>query len=260
MNGISAEPPASSAQRALLRLLTTALADDGKARRAIHEALVEARESSLPIDSVELLEFVKAYLVPHMQREVGPKLVAAMLEDLEALIEHEKAGDSSSRMAISTRMPPPGEQAPPEIEFPRDAPPPDLEPMPPPKRVEMSESRPVVILLDTDRFGRAALARALVQGRCDVQVLDSPAEVVEVLRGNAPVHVLLTEIDGLELDAIFAALVETRPELPVIVRTKSPRSVAEHLLRTAGVANFDVIAKSSKNTEVIELVRTLSGC
>jgi CheY-like chemotaxis protein len=262
MNGISAAPPASSAQRALMRLLSTALADDARARRAIEAALSAARESSLPLDSLELLAWVREYLIPSVRAEVAPSLVAAMLEDLEAEIENENALDdpnSSARMAASTRVPPPGVAAPPEIAFPRDLGPTLASCSPPPVlQAPVNFARPVVILVDPDRFGRAALARALVQGRCDVRVLDSASEVCEALASGDDIHVLMTEVDGLEVELMLAALVANRPDLPVIVRTNSPRAVVEHLLHTAGVANYDVMAKSCKSAELIELVRTLA--
>jgi len=261
MNGISASPPASSAQRALMRLLTTALIDDDKAQRAIRLALEAADELVLPTDSLELLAFVKAFLIPSVRHDVAPSLVAAMIDDLEAEIENERAQidhNSSARMAAATRIPPPGVDAPPEIAFPRDVAPSVTPPSPRP-RPALSLARPAVILIDPDRFGRAALARALVQGQCDVRVLDSADEVCEALRSEEPIHVLITEVDGLEVEAMFACLVERRPDLPVVVWTSSPRAVVEHLLHTARVANYDVMAKSSKSAELIELVRTLAA-
>ncbi|MEO7094565.1 MAG: response regulator, partial [Polyangiales bacterium] len=120
-------------------------------------------------------------------------------------------------------------------------------------------ARPSVILVDPDRFGRASLARALVQAQCDVTVLDDATEVIRALEGNEPLDVVITDIDGIEIDSLLRALRRIRPAVPVIAWTKSARAVAEHVLLTAAVTTFDIMPKNARSAEVIELVRRLAS-
>ena len=298
-----------AAQRSLARLLKTAYADDQRAADCIERALQGAGTDALPEDSVALLAFVRQHLVPLMTPEVGPRLVAALIDDLEAEIEHERALQdpfSSSRIAVSTKMPPPGVSSSPdsevrmptarapsidelakprdllptptppyvsrldaetsEYEVPaalRDAPPPP-EPSsvsPPITRRARREHvvRPAVALVDGDRFGRSSLARALVQAQCDVTVLDCVADLVKILEGTDPLDVLVTDVDDNEIDGVLEAMGRFRPEVPVLVWTKSARAVAEHVLMTASVETYDVVARNARTADVIEIVRKLAG-
>jgi hypothetical protein len=308
-----------AAQRSLARLLKTAYADEQRAAVAIEQAMRAANLDALPEDSVELLTVVKQFLVPLMTPEVGPRLVAALIDDLEAEIEHERAlGDpfSSSRIAVSTKMPPPGEEpvesevrmptarapsidelakpedlvptpSPPyvsrmdaetsEYEVPaalRDAPPPPsldapldapLDPafdpplQPTTRRRRAHVVRPAVAVVDGDRFGRSSLARALVQAQCDVTVLDGVGDLVKFLEGSDPLDVLVTDVDCDEIEAVLQSMQRLRPEVPVLAWTKSARAVAEHVLMTASVETYDVVARTARTSDVIELVRRLAG-
>ena len=280
---------AGPAQRSLARLLRTAFADEARATLVVQKALRSAGEIELPEHSEALLEFVKAYLAPLMTPVVGPRLVAALVEDLEAEIEHERAANdpfSSSRMAVSTRMPPPAETQHAPMNMPRAAPPslsdlvtplqpmspfeaptvevevPSIKTAPPPaapatRRIQRI-SRPAVILVDADRFGRASLARALVQGQCDVTVLDGSPEVIAALSTHDALDVVVTEVDGFDVDSMLRALVHHRPDVPVLAWTKAARAIAEVVLTSAGVQRYDVMAKSARAGDVVELVRRLA--
>jgi CheY-like chemotaxis protein len=139
----------------------------------------------------------------------------------------------------------------------RDAPPP-----PPPERTYTRRKnvlRPAVALVDGDRFGRSSLARALVQAQCDVTVLDGVVDLVKILEGTEPVDVLVTDVDGLEIELVLEAMQRLRPEVPVLAWTKSARAVAEHVLMTASVETYDVVARNARTSDVIELVRKLAG-
>lgn len=288
LEGLSSVGPA---QRSLARLLRTAYADENRAAVIVQRALSAADLDALPELSTDLLEFVKTFLVPMMTNEVGPRLVAALLDDLEAEIEHEKAtGDpfSSSRLAVSTRLPPPGEdyaQSEPKLprgrqpslsdlvtpmhsESPFDArtveiavpkiPAHSTAAPPPPTRKARKVARPAVILVDADRFGRASLARAMVQAQCDVTVLDDVGEVMKVLESNEPLDVLVADVDGIEIDPLLRTLVRLRPDVPVVAWTKSTRAIAEHVLMTNSVQHYEIVPKGARSAEVIEVVRRLA--
>lgn len=305
LDGLSSAGPA---QRTLARLLKTAYGDEQRAVICVQNALKAAALRELPEDAADLLDLVKLHLAPRMTKDVGPRLVAALLDDLEAEIEHAAAGNdpfSSSRIALSTRMPPkqpetnrvpdfnpppqarapslselvlerPGSVAPADDEHSTDTPtremaiyvPPDATPTVLPETVKRPSSetkrvhrvaRPSVILVDADRFGRASLARALVQAQCDVTVLDDAAEVIRALESPEPLDVVITDIDGLEIESMLRALRRIRPTVPVIAWTKSARAVAEHVLMTASIATYDVMPKAARSAEVIELVRRLAS-
>ena len=106
LDGLTSSGPA---QRALARLLKTAYGDEQRAVVCVQNTLRSAALRELPEDGSDLLELVKLHLVPRMTKDVGPRLVAALIDDLEAEIEHARAGNdpfSSSRIALSTRLPP----------------------------------------------------------------------------------------------------------------------------------------------------------
>ena len=303
LDGLSSAGPA---QRTLARLLKTAYGDEQRAVMCVQNALRSAALRELPEDVADLLDLVKLHLAPRMTKDVGPRLVAALLDDLEAEIEHANAGNdpfSSSRIALSTRMPPkqpdtnrvpdfnppPQARAPSLSELVRQQPGPGSDDdvdtqlptrdmaiyVPPeephtllPETVKRPSSetkrihrvaRPSVILVDADRFGRASLARALVQAQCDVTVLDDAAEVVRALESSEPLDVVITDIDGLEIESMLRALRRIRPAVPVIAWTKSARAVAEHVMMTASITTYDVMPKAARSAELIELVRRLSS-
>jgi CheY-like chemotaxis protein len=307
MNALSLDglTSAGPAQRTLARLLKTAYGDEQRAVICVQNALRSASLRELPEDGTDLLDLVKLHLVPRLTKDVGPRLVAALLDDLEAEIEHARTGNdpfSSSRIAVSTRMPPKQSDTSPPLDFnpppqarapsltdlvlEQDLPPIEIEidastptretpayvrdPPPPtvvPETVKHPSSatkriqrvaRPSVILVDPDRFGRASLARALVQAQCDVTVLDDAGDVIRALESAEPLDVVITDIDGVDIEALLRALRRIRPTVPVIAWTKSARAVAEHVLLTASIAVFDVMPKSARSVEVIDLVRRMA--
>jgi hypothetical protein len=288
LEGISSSGPA---QRALARILRTAYGDEARAVACVQRALDACGEPTLPNDADALLELVKVYLAPSMQVEVGRHLVNAMLDDLEAEIEHLKTGQdpySSSRIAVSTRMPPPGSpaesaDAPSAVHAVREPSLTDLvaidslprelgldrpsDPFgdhlrsewdePDPSSAEQqtgvqrrSSLRLSIVLVDGDRFGRASLARALVQGLCDVTVVEIE-DAVSVVESDEPIDIVITDIDGIDVEPMLHALRRVRPRVPVLVWTKSARAVADHVARTCNLARFDHISKVARSAEIL---------
>jgi CheY-like chemotaxis protein len=253
-------PPA---HRALYRILETTIPERLAWERAIDRSLVEARLDDLPVDYDDLLAFVRVYLVRHLDDGDRPWLVGSLIEDLEAEAEVARLGgdqNSSARMAAATRIPerPANtEPAPADGELISQSIPkaPALPMIASPRRPRID--RPAVLVVDHDRFGRAALSRALVQGRCDVTVLDSREEAIATIAGSDAIDVLVIDVDATGSDGVLQALVRARPEVPVLAWTNAPAAVAEHVAHVAGVRSCAVVGRSARGVDVNEALRRL---
>lgn len=283
-------------QRVLLRLLETTVPDRDLRDRALRLSLASAGLDALPIEFDDMLVFAREHLAVHLDDEDRPWLVSSLLEDLEAEAENARFGGdaaSAARMAVATRMIPdkgtatqpapadvdvpinpipslpvldlgdldmgdvfamPPQSMPPSASLLRSSRPLDPEPAPPTRpRIE----RPAVLLVDPDRFGRAALSRGLVQQRCDVTVLDGRDDAIAAIDGTDPFDVLVLDVDAPGSDAILEALVTTRPDAPVVLRTKGDAAVAEHVARFAGVEHVAVVARGARAVDVVDAIRRL---
>lgn len=250
-----------------MRILETTIPDRWTWEGALAGALAQAGLEDVPDDFEGLLDFVRVHLVRLLDDEERPWLVGSVLEDLEAEAEVARLGPdslSSARMAVATRIPdklPKTEPAPMSGGFESSEPPqiPRLAPMP----IDLTSvarlkiDRPAVLVVDSDRFGRASLCRALVQGRCDVTSLDGGAEAITAIEGPDPIDVLVIDVDSTGATSILEALVRVRPETPVIAWTNSPAAIAEHVTRVAGVQIFEVLPRNARAVIVNETIRKL---
>ncbi len=269
------------AQKTLARVLRTAFGDLSRGWPVLEEALAAARLRDVPADLEALLGFLRAHLGPRMAPHVGSALVAAFIEDLEAAMELGGSGDDSSvsRLAVATRPPPrPSEEDLPATE-PSFAQPAvgrafeelradlSFDDAPPDSTVRRSHApprspapaRPTVFVVDPDRFGRASLSRALVSGRCDVNVLDDAASAVAALSAQEPPNVIVTEVTGIEIEALLAAVLTCAPTPALIAWTRLPRANVEHLMWGAGVVSFRVVPKAARTADVVTIVRSLAA-
>jgi hypothetical protein len=273
----------TNAQRLLQRSLRTALRDDAAVEDSLRRALAQAGMTELPRSSGALVQFARVHLVPIVRPRLSAKLVAALIDDLEAEAEFEQSRNdpsSSSRLAAATRMPTAPEDdlvammnipsyRPPSLSDVPIAPPApapaegvitrvqNVTPDTPQPRVRAANERPTVLLVDPDRLGRVALARALVNAKFDVVVLDDRKEILETIVQRPVIDLLLAEIDAADAETILREFVKKRPGTPVLAWTKAARATADHVLRVTDVQQFEIFGKAARIGEVVEAVRRL---
>ena len=89
------------------------------------------------------------------------------------------------------------------------------------------DAKPTILLVEDEFLIRLSLSETLLDEGFEVIEAQTAADAVPILRSDAPIAVLLTDIqlggdqDGLQLARIAR---EERPELPVIYMTGRPRS------------------------------------
>ena len=147
--------------------------------------------------------------------------------------------------------PPAPPAAPPE-------PPPPVPPVPaapaaPARPRRAKGSRAIVLLVDTDRFGRAPLARALVRGGCDVTAVETIAEVNATLSAHEPLDIVIIDADHLAFESLLRIIVTTRPEIAILARADRVANANSKLL-VSGAKDFAVRAKSALPKDLLELV------
>ncbi len=230
----------------------------------MQRGLVDARLDDVPEEFDDLVPFVRGHLAAHLGDRDRPWLISSVLEDLEAEAELAREGaepNSSARMAIATRIPervatipaPTSDEEPESAQIPRSVPkPPSV-----PRVVFSGNERPAVLVVDGDRFKRSALARALVQFRCDVTVLDGGDEAFAAISAGDPIDVLVIDVDSEDASELLSALVVARPDVPVLAWTNAPAAVAEHVVRVAGVRGCAVVGRTALNSELSEALRRL---
>lgn len=256
---IRAQRDHGPAVRVLLRILETTVPDRAARERAIRGALVDAALTELPDSFDELLRFVRLHLPRFLADPDRPTLVQAVLEDFEAEAELARLGsdpNSSARMAVATRVPEPLVAK--QIERSQMGREPKSEPrnIAPHQNVAFRE-RPAVLVVDDDRFKRAALARTLVQARCDVTVLDAADEAIEAIHGSDALDLLVIDVDAPGADAIISALVGARPGVPVLAWTFAAPAAAAHVTRILGVRACETVTRSALSNEVHRAVHRL---
>jgi hypothetical protein len=258
-------PPA---KRTLLSLLQLACGSPAAAHDVLDRALAEAGRTELPATPGDLVDFVRAHLLDVLSGEIGPRLTVALVEDLVT----ELAGSSSG---ATLPAPPPSaaravqrlqdrselRRAPTPAMFPA-ASAPSRSPSPPPaygsSRLPAAspeqESRPLgVVLVDGDRVGRTAVARALVRERWDVTVIDSEQDVAMTL-DTAFVDAAVVDTSHEAAHAILEALVRRNPHVVLVLR-RAPGARARIDMARLPAKRFDVISSDAPVQDLVRLVR-----
>jgi hypothetical protein len=224
----------SPAQSALVALLEMAYGSAAYAEAAIAHALSLAGRDELPAAAGDVVAFARAHLTATLAAEVGPRLTMALLDDLVARLE--------PATADATSLPP--------VSMPRPVARVRLAPASRPRVV----ARPRVVLVDADRVGRTALARAMVRADWEVTVVESVGDLVAMLASGDPVDAAIVDAQHPSAHTIVEALAAERPGVTVVARS-ADAARARTLLTSLGLARHDVRSRDAPPEELIEAVR-----
>jgi CheY-like chemotaxis protein len=209
---------------------------------ALDRSLAVAGRSALPDPAHGLLAFVRDQLTSVLSGEIGPELATALVDDYTGRLE--AAGHTEATPALGTTS-----SAPPT--------PPRSNPV---ARVALrSRSTPPpaptrrVLIVDSDRVGRATLARALVRSRWGVQVVDTSGELSEALADKTPPSALILDVKHENAVEFVNALVAAAPNALVLLR--GPLGAKTHALAAVvGAGRVEVRAHAASAEDIIAAV------
>jgi ActR/RegA family two-component response regulator len=209
---------ALEAREILDALLEAAYGAAEDARTAIERALHQSSRAEFPTTVAEILVFVRTGLLPVLTEDLGPRLTMTVVEDF--ITAHEiRSGVRKKESAA-------------------------------PKPVVRAEVRPHgstkdrrlrVLLVDADRIGRMALARALVREGCEVTVVDSVEELGQVVRSDEEIHVALFDGKHAAKLLLMEVIVERFPGVSLVVRSTG-ESATRAVIDALGVGRYEVLA------------------
>jgi hypothetical protein len=218
----------------LNELLEAAYGSAEGARAAVERALHIAKRAAFPPSVPELLTFVRAGLLPVLSEDLGPRLAMTVLDDFIAKQEIR----SGVRTKEATSTPPRGTPVGRISVRPRGA-------------VEPRRLR--VLLVDADRVGRSALARALVRESCQVTAVGSLDELGQFVRSGEDLDVAV--IDDRHPSRLLAmeTVVDRFPGVSLVVRSAG-EGATRTLIGALGVARFAVLPGHASSEELVEAV------
>jgi hypothetical protein len=232
-DGVPASERRVAAQATLLSLLELAYGEPDAARVALERALASGGRERLPDEPLEALDFVRAHLLGSLNAEVGSRLTMALVDEL----------------VVRLGIPPPASSGPPPS-MSRPVARVALRSRP----VPASRARDSVLVVDTDRVGRASLARALLRARYGVTVVDTVDEVRDALEDGGVPAVAIVDMTHEGAEAILRAVLEDAPDVAVVLRVVAvavpPVAVAEDKLT--------VCSREGPIEELIDAVRRAS--
>ena len=235
-------PPESGAQRTLASLLEMAYGGVEAANEALTQALVLAGRRELPTARDDLIAFARAHLLTPLSDQIGPRLTMALLDDLVAQVD-----PSAIPLAPDSTAPP--------SSVPRPVARIALSPVSSPR---MQGLRLGVLLVDADRVGRTALARALLRAQSNVTVIDGVDDLVAVINSEDVVDVMLVDAAHHAAQGIVELLARSRPDAAVVARSGDLARTRSLLVRL-GVARFDVRSRDAPAEELIDALKRAAG-
>jgi len=207
----------------LATLLASAYGSTEDAQAALDRALADGDRTELPTSGPELLAFVRAHLLPILSADIGARLTMALLDDFVA--KHEvRSGVRGKEPTVARRAAP-----------------------------ETGAAN--VILVDPDRVGRPAVARALLRAGFHVTAIDSTRQLEELSAAGEKVDVAIVDVLHPARLALLEGIVERFPEARLVVRSDSGEGTRD-LLQGLGAARFDILPR---HTPVRVLVTAVTG-
>jgi len=245
-------------------VLEDAFAGDPGARVFVQAALRTARRTSLPAEPAAILDFARAHLVGPLTEELGPRAVAEFLDNLtNAVRPREASGVEVSESGVRsidadltaldspsvhpTTSRPATSRPDPRSEEPASS--------SNPPRSSGSRVRIRTLLVYSDRFTRASLARQLVAASCDVTVIDSIVDIASVEEFPG---VAIVDLAAREVDLVLAAMVARNPQLRVVALLGGD-VLPDDVLGAARVKKFQAVPRSMRAPELVEMLRRLVG-
>lgn len=189
----------------LAALLASAYGSPEEARVVVDRALTVAGRTDLPAAGPELLAFVRAHLLPILSADIGPRLTMALLDDFVA--KHEERSGVRDKGAPASR-------------------------------------RPSVVLVDPDRVGRPALARALLRAGCHVTVVDSAHQLEEIAAAGEVVDVAIVDVMHAARLPLLEGIVEHFPSARLVVRSDAEEGTSD-LLQGLGARRFEIVPRGT---------------
>jgi hypothetical protein len=197
-----------------------------------------------------MLAFGRAHLLPIMAEELGPRIVQALFDDLTAELARLRRSDVHSALPRPLKSSLPRLTVPPLIsEVPRSNP-----TIQSPAPTDDQSTRPVIAIVEADRWTRASIARVLVQSGFDVLPLDGPSGALEL---PYEIDVVVIDLGDTELEAIKALCVR-RPSLRILAWTKLDPKEAARMLSEVGVSRHAAISRTATTAQIADAVRKLS--
>jgi hypothetical protein len=238
------QDPQTGVQRTLVSLLEMAFGDVHSAHTAVASALVVAGRDELPREPAEMVAFVRAHMLTSLSDQIGPRLTMALVDDLLLRLD--------LPASVVVDEPPPSSVPRPIARIAARAASSGSSPTIPSSRVRKATLG--IILVDADRVGRTAVARALLRAHWDVTVVESTDELQSLVDVGEPVDVALVDAAHPAAPALLEAIAQRHPEMVVVARSADAIRTRAHLTEL-GLERFDVRSREAPAEELIDAIK-----
>ncbi len=216
-------------QERLLQLLERASGSYDAADSILRYALAQAGLSHVPPLPDDVLAFVRAHVLGPLNAEVGPRRAMAFIDNLTDELESPPASGAVSRAPSSSAMRVTGLCV----------------------RSSRGRSRGLLLLVDSDAFRRASLARVLVQARWDVRTAQSLEQVLEAAVAEERPDAVVVDVDHPSAEVVVRRAVDQWPDVAVLLRG--------HPARAASVRDIAQVRVCSRDASVLDHLDALMG-
>lgn len=225
--------------RRILELLDESVPSPRRGSRLLDQALEQAGLESLPETTPELRAFVRRSLLPVLTEELGPRLADEVVGDLEVAlspalrrIATQPASPSSMRMQkVSVSIPPSSM---------------------PPSSVRARAVGRAVLVLGSDRFATATLARALLGTGFTVTSAYDQAELANALAIGSLDAIVTDEALAIEHALLLReALRLERRSVLIVTGCRDPQELEKQLQDEHGGEQVFGLSSSASSRELV---------